>query len=100
MLTYAMFHIEFVHMLMIHPQTELNVSSCNGSIVITIKLKAKYQVFTAAMLFYVLQKITLTNVIYLSHITTEPYSSSANVTPTPSSHEYHVCITDCRKLKV
>jgi hypothetical protein len=36
--------------------TKFNIPSSNGSLIITIKLKSKYRIHVAAMLFFLLQK--------------------------------------------
>jgi hypothetical protein len=57
-----MFHIG---MFKIHLRTKFHMHFSNGSLVIAMKLKAKYRFHTAhIVLFYVLQNIKFTNVAY------------------------------------
>jgi hypothetical protein len=68
------------------------MSTSNGSLVITIKSKAKYTFHVASiLLFYNLQKITLTKVTHFSKIYyhtefQDPKLSGANVAPTLKIH--------------
>jgi hypothetical protein len=50
------FHTEFVGVLMIYLHTQFHMPRSNGSLVIAIKLQAKYIFHSDAMLFYFLQK--------------------------------------------
>jgi hypothetical protein len=53
----TIFHAQFAGILMISRHTSFQVLSSNGSLVIAIKLNAKENVRTAAMLFYFLQTL-------------------------------------------
>jgi hypothetical protein len=53
----TIFHTEFVGIFMIYHHTKFHMPSSDGSlVVITIKLKAKYRLDGAIMLFYILKK--------------------------------------------
>jgi hypothetical protein len=56
----TIFYSEFVGMFVIYLRTRIHMSGYSGSLVIAIKLKAKYICHTAAMLlFYILESSTL-----------------------------------------
>jgi hypothetical protein len=56
---------EFVYICKIRLHIKFHISSSNNSLVITIKPKKKYRIHAVAILFYILQKITLTKVARL-----------------------------------
>jgi len=54
-------YIEFVGMDIICLHTKFHMPSTPDSLVITIKMKTKYRLHAATMLFYILHKIILTH---------------------------------------
>jgi len=49
------FHTKFIVFFVVDLHTNFQMLSLSGSLVITMKLKAKYKFYTASVLFYILQ---------------------------------------------
>lgn len=63
------FNVQFMCVFMISLFTKCNMPNTSGSLVIAVKLKAKENVCMAIkLLSYILQKITLTRITYISMI--------------------------------
>jgi hypothetical protein len=58
---------EPVAVFIIHILAKFYMPSCSSSLLITIKLKAKYRIHAAAMLFYIHQEIVFTKDAYFSN---------------------------------
>jgi len=80
-----MFHVEYVNVFVIFLHTKFHVPSASCSLVIPIKLKTKYRFCMTAMLFYIQQNKTSTNVTYffLRSVTTPNFRTLHIVSCSP-----------------
>jgi hypothetical protein len=63
-----MFRVLLVDVVMIYLHTKFNMPISSGSVFIVVKLKTKETFYTVAMLYCILQKLTLIKVAYFAVI--------------------------------
>jgi hypothetical protein len=91
----------------IYPHSVFHIPSCNGSLVIAVKLKAKSQFFLGhnIVVLHFIKEITLTTVAHVLKINLLPYILSGHYIKWSNCcshlmnlHVDNVLIIDCRKL--